>query len=62
MSAEEGAAPGQEPEEKPKIEWQYKKEFAIQGRMREAVTLAISATQDELAVLRRKLSKAQYGS
>jgi len=47
--------------EKPRIEWQYRQEFAIHGKMREAIKLAIDATHGELAALRRKLAKAQYG-
>lgn len=50
-------------DEKPKTpEWQYKKEFEINKRMKEVVKLTISATQAELDGLRRKLDKLTYGS
>lgn len=48
-------------EEKPRIDWQYKREFGINTKMREAIKLAIGATESELTTLRRKLAKAQYG-
>jgi hypothetical protein len=57
----EGEAPPCPEEEKPGVEWKYKTEFAIHGKMREVIHLAISATESELATLRRKLAKAQYG-
>jgi hypothetical protein len=50
------------PEAPPQAEWQKKTEFAINGKMREAVHLSISAFESELTLLRRKLAKLQYGS
>lgn len=46
----------------PKHVWEQRNEFKINGRMREVVNLTISATEAELAVLRRKLEKLTYGS
>jgi hypothetical protein len=48
-------------DEKPKPEWQ-KREFAINSKMKEVVRLAIPATQAQIALLKRKLEKLQYGS
>lgn len=51
------------PEEpqKPKAEWE-KREFAINSKMKEVCKLSIVATQAEIASLKKKLSKLQYGS
>jgi len=46
----------------PKHEWKYKKEFGIVTEMRKAVTAARSASEAEIASLRRKLEKLTYGS
>lgn len=46
----------------PKAAWEYKKEFKINKKMKEVVEATIKATKSELAVLRRKLDKMQYGS
>jgi hypothetical protein len=43
-------------------EWTYKTRLPIQDRMAEVVKLTKQAAESELAVLRRKLKKMQYGS
>ena len=48
------------PPEPPK--WEYKKEFEINKQMKKIVKLTMSATEAELAMLRRKLDKLTYGS
>ncbi len=50
------------PKDGPKHEWVYKDRLPIQGRMTEVVKLAKQAAETELAGLRRKLKKMQYGS
>ena len=47
--------------EKPKAEWQ-KREFVINSKMKEVITLGIKATEAEIEGLKRKLKKLQYGS
>lgn len=42
-------------------EWQ-KREFAINGKMKEVCRLGVAATEAEIAGLKRKLTKLQYGS
>jgi hypothetical protein len=46
---------------KPKGVWE-KREFAINGRMKEVCRLSAVATEAEIAGLKRKLAKLQYGS
>ena len=46
----------------PKAAWEFKEEFKINKKMKEAVEATIKATESELTVLRRKLAKMQYGS
>ena len=46
---------------KPKGTWE-KREFAINGRMKEVCRLSAAATEAEIAGLKRKLAKLQYGS
>lgn len=55
-------APESAPEPPPPPNWEFKREFAINKQMREVAHLAISATESELTLLRRKLEKLQYGS
>jgi hypothetical protein len=55
------------PEEKkdpeiPQVNWEYRKEFGINSKLREAVLLTKDATQSEIASLRRKLERLTYGS
>ena len=57
------AAPGPEPE--PPVgsaEWKYKKNLGINEEMKKVINLTMSATQSEIAVLRRKLERLTYGS
>lgn len=42
--------------------WEYKKEFAITGSLRDVVQKTIKATEAEIASLHRKLNKLTYGS
>lgn len=42
--------------------WEHKTSFGITGQMKQVIELAMSASQAELKVLRRKLEKLQYGS
>lgn len=51
----------EKPEQPPQPEWQ-RREFAINSKMKEVVRLAIPATQAQIALLKRKLEKLQYGS
>jgi len=60
MSEEEKESEEEIPPEPP--QWEYKKEFEINKRMKDIVKLSISATEAELAMLRRKLDKLTYGS
>lgn len=48
-------------EPKTQAEWQ-KREFAINGKMKEVCRLGVAATEAEIAGLKRKLTKLQYGS
>lgn len=41
--------------------WEHR-EFKIHGKMQEVVNLSIKATEAEIAALKRKLEKLQYGS
>lgn len=43
-------------------EWAYKTKLPIQDRMVEVVKLSKHAAEQELAAVRRKLRKIQYGS
>lgn len=43
-------------------EWQYKDRFPIQDRMIEVANLSRKAAESELAGLRKKLRKLQFGS
>jgi len=53
--------PKDETPPKPKGAWE-KREFAINGRMKEICRLSAAATEAEIAGLKRKLAKLQYGS
>lgn len=50
------------PEESPRASWQYKEEFGIVTKLREAILLTKGATEKELEGLRRKLDRLTYGS
>lgn len=50
-----------EDKEKPPPTWE-KREFAINGKMKNVIHLGIKATEAEIATLRRKIEKLQYGS
>jgi hypothetical protein len=52
----------EEPPQQPAFNWERKDRFRILGEMRKVVRLTVSATEAELAVLRRKLDKLTYGS
>ena len=54
-------APQNEIPPKPKGTWE-KRDFVINGRMKEVCRLSAAATEAEIAGLRRKLQKLQYGS
>jgi hypothetical protein len=56
------ATPEEEKQEPQPPNWEFKKEFAINKRMREVAHLTISAAESELVLLRRKLEKLHYGS
>ncbi len=56
MADEQDEKPAQKP-----LEWE-KREFAINERMKRVVSLGILATEAEIAMLKRKLEKLQYGS
>lgn len=43
-------------------EWSYKEEFGIVKHLKEAVKTTKSASEMELAELRRKLERLTYGS
>lgn len=47
--------------EEPGPKWEYKKEFAVTGQMREVVKMTVAATEAEIQALHRKLEKLQYG-
>jgi hypothetical protein len=51
-----------EPEAPPQANWEYRQEFGIVTKMREAIKLTKTATESELAILRRKLERLTYGS
>lgn len=53
--------PPESPPEPPKATWQ-KREFAINEKMRHVCKLTAKATEAEIASLKRKLRKIQYGS
>lgn len=55
------AAPGPEPAVG-SAEWKYKKNLGINEEMKKVIHLTMSATQSEIAVLRRKLDRLTYGS
>lgn len=48
--------------EDPQANWEYRQEFGIVTKMREAIKVTKAATESELAVLRRKLERLTYGS
>ena len=48
-------------EEKPP-EWQYKEEFGLVTKLREAIKGTKEASEHELTALRRKLERLTYGS
>jgi hypothetical protein len=49
------------PEEKPQAQWE-KRGFAINQSVKQVCELTIEATKAEIASLKRKLEKLQYGS
>lgn len=51
-----------ETEVSPQANWEYRKEFGIVTKMREAIKVTKVATESELSLLRRKLERLQYGS
>jgi len=51
-----------EPEVPSQANWEYREEFGIVTKMREAIKLTKVATESELALLRRKLERLHYGS
>lgn len=51
-----------EPEVPPQANWEYRKEFGIVTKMREAILTTKTATESELVLLRRKLERLTYGS
>jgi hypothetical protein len=60
---DENAPPPETP--KPEAEgpkWEQRTNFRINSQMTEVIHLALSASEAELKVLRRKLDKLQYGS
>jgi hypothetical protein len=57
----EDAQPLDEQPEPPKAEWQHRT-FKINEKMVEVVNLGIKTTEIEIASLKRKLSKLQYGA
>lgn len=44
----------------PEVKWE-KREFALNQRIKEVCRLSVKATELEIATLRRKLQKLQYG-
>ena len=42
--------------------WEQRSELKITGKMREVVKMTISATNSEIAALRRKIERLTYGS
>lgn len=53
--------PQDEAQPPPQPEWQ-KREFAINTQMKTVIRAAIPATEAQIALLKRKLKKLQYGS
>lgn len=53
--------PKDETPQEPQHEWK-KREFAINNQMKTVIRAAIPATEAQIAVLKRKLKKLQYGS
>ena len=51
-----------EPDATPQANWEYRQEFGIVTKMREAIKITKGATESELALLRRKLERLTYGS
>lgn len=51
-----------EDEAHPQANWEYRSEFGIVTKMRDAILTTKTATESELAVLRRKLERLTYGS
>lgn len=62
MSDEEKTGQSPPEPEKPKVEWSYKTEFGINGRMREIVNMTIKTAEAEIERYRRKIEKLTYGS
>lgn len=51
-----------ENQEQKNPEWEYKEEFGIVTRLKEAVKVTAVASEKELSNLRRKLERLTYGS
>jgi predicted chitinase len=51
-----------DPEDPPQANWEYREEFGIVTKMREAISLTKTATESEITLLRRKLERLTYGS
>lgn len=51
-----------DPEVTTQANWEYRKEFGIVTKMRDAILTTKTATESELALLRRKLERLTYGS
>lgn len=53
--------PKDDPQPPPQPEWQ-KREFGINQQMKTVIKAAIPATEAQIALLKRKLRKLQYGA
>lgn len=54
--------PAEKPEEKPRAVWEKRTEFRINQQMKSLVEATIKVTEAQIALLRRKVEKLQYGS
>ncbi len=52
----------EQPEEKPRAVWEKRTEFRINQQMKSLVEATIKVTEAQIALLRRKVEKLQYGS
>jgi len=59
--SDETKASEETPPEKPKAEW-VNREFRINGEMKKVIGLGVKTTEVEIATLKRKLAKLQYGA
>jgi hypothetical protein len=62
MNDEKTEGQPETPPEKPKPQWEYRKNFKINERMKHIVNLTIQATNSEIKSMRRKIDKLKYGS